>query len=114
MNFQKLIAEVDVKPRQVRYMIAEGFVPPPIGGKTHASYGTEHVSAIRRYMRLRALGFTPASIKVLLQVREGVPFPVAPGITLVVDPDHIASGAPTELLAQRISTLLNEIFNKQK
>ncbi len=113
MNFRELIAEVGITPRQVRYLIAEAFVPPPTGGRAHATYGREHVEAIRRYMRLRALGFTPASIRVLMQAREGVPFPVAPGVTLVIDPRHIAAGAPVEPLLQRISTILNETLNKK-
>ena len=113
MTLRKLTEVVGVAPRQVRYMIAEGFLPPPVGGRAHASYGEEHVAAIQRYMRLRSLGFTPASIRVLLQAREGAPFPVAPGITLVVDPALIASGEPVEPLLRRIESLLGEILNKR-
>ena len=112
MNFHELIEKVDVAPRQVRYMIAQGFVPPPKGGRAHASYSEEHVAAIRRYLRLRELGFTPASIRVLQQARKGAPFPVAPGITLVVDPELIASGEPVEPLLLRLRALLREIFNE--
>ena len=110
MTLRELTEVVGVAPRQVRYMIAEGFVPPPVGGRAHASYGEEHVEAIRRYMRLRGLGFTPASIRVLLQAEEGVPFPVARGITLVVPPALIASGEPVEPLLRRIEALLGKIL----
>ena len=48
MTLRKLTEVVGVAPRQVRYMIAEGFVPPPVGGRAHASYGEEHVAAIQR------------------------------------------------------------------
>lgn len=113
MTLRELTEVVDVAPRQVRYMIAEGFVPPPAGGRAHASYGEEHVEAIRRYMRLRGLGFTPASIRVLLQAREGVPFPVAPGITLVVEPALVASGEPVEPLLRRIESRLAEIVDRR-
>ncbi len=112
MTLRELTEEIGVAPRQVRYMIAEGFVPPPSGGRTHASYGAEHVAAITRYLRLRELGFTPASIRVLLQAREGVPFPVAPGITLVVEPKLVASGEPVQPLSRRIEALLGEILDK--
>ena len=112
MTLRELTEVVGVAPRQVRYMIAEGFVPPPAGGRARASYGEEHVAAIRRYMRLRGLGFTPASIRVLLQARAGAPFPVAPGITLVVESALVASGEPVEPLSQRIEALLREILNK--
>lgn len=112
MNLRELTKVVGVAPRQVRYMIAEGFVPPPDGSRARASYGEKHVEAIQRYMRLRALGFTPASIRVLLEARKGAPFPVAPGITLVVEPALIASGEPVEPLSRRIESLLGEILNK--
>ena len=114
MTMQELTETVGVAPRQVRYMIAEGFVPPPAGGRAHASYGEEHVTAIRRYMRLRELGFTPASIRVLLQAREGAPFPVAPGITLVIEPALVASGEPVEPLSRRVDALLREILDKRR
>ncbi len=111
MNFRELIAEVGVAPRQVRYMIAEGFVPAPTGGRAHASYGEAHVRAICRYKRLRALGFPPGAIRVLQQAKVGVPFPVAPGITLVVDRELIASGVPNEALARQVQARLQEILS---
>ena len=113
MTLRELTQVVGVAPRQVRYMIAEGFVPPPAGGRAHASYGEEHVAAIRRYVRLRGLGFTPASIRVLLQARAGAPFLVVPGITLVIEPALVASGEPVEPLSRRIKSLLGEILNKR-
>lgn len=87
-------------------------MPPPAGGRTYATYGEEHLTAIRRYARLKELGFPPAAIRVLLQAREGVPFPVADGVTLVVAPDLHASGKPVEPLAERISDLLREILKE--
>ena len=112
MTLRELTEVVGVAPRQIRYMIAEGFVPPPDGGRANASYGETHVEAIQRYMRLRDLGFTPASIRVLLDAREGVPFPVVPGVTLVVEPELIASGEPVEPLLRRIRSRLGEILDK--
>ena len=52
-------------------------MPPPTGGRAHADYAEEHMAAIGRYVRLKELGFPPAAIRVLLEAREGVPFPVA-------------------------------------
>ena len=73
--------------------IAEGFVPSPRGGRTYATYGQDHVTAIFRYDRLKSLGFPPAAIRLLLEAREGIPVPVADGITLVIAPDRIGGGA---------------------
>ena len=108
MNIHKLTSLTRTPERQIRYLIAEGFMPPPRGGRANAEYGKDHVTAIRRYTRLRELGFPPAAIKLLLEGRQGVPFPVAPGITLVFDPDLLGSGADTGPLIERIKTLLKD------
>lgn len=110
MKLDELAKFVGIAPRQVRYLIAEGFVPPPQGGRAHASYGEEHVAAIRRYTRLRDLGFPPAAIRALLKAREGAPFAVAPGVTLVVAPGLLASGMPAAPLVARVGELLREIL----
>src|SRR5262245_31128009 len=91
MNIRDLMALTGIAERQIRYLIAEGIMPPPRGGRSNADYGEDHVAVIRRYTRLRELGFPPAAIKLLLESRQGAPFPVAPGITLVIDPDVLGS-----------------------
>ncbi|MGA7324045.1 MAG: helix-turn-helix domain-containing protein [Rhodomicrobium sp.] len=113
MNIRELAAVTGIPERQVRYLIAEGFIPPPRGGRAHANYGGDHVEAIRRYSRLRELGFPPAAIKVLLQSGEGAPFPVAPGVTLVLDPALIGSGMESEPLIARFSVLLNDLLKEK-
>jgi MerR family transcriptional regulator, copper efflux regulator len=110
MNMRELTRLTRVTERQVRYLIAEGFIPPPRGGRATADYGDDHVAAIRRYDRLRELGFPPAAIKLLLQAREGAPFVVAPGITLVVDPNLLGSGTRPGPLLERIAKLLTELL----
>jgi MerR family copper efflux transcriptional regulator len=110
MRLNELTDLTGIAERQVRYLIAEGFMLPPRGGRANADYGEDHVAAIRRYSRLRELGFPPAAIKLLLQAREGAPIPVAPGITLVVDPNLIGSGVDAGPLAERIVKLLQELL----
>jgi MerR family copper efflux transcriptional regulator len=112
MRIGELTKKSGVAERQVRYLIAEGFIPPPRGGRANADYGDDHVTAIRRYTRLRDLGFPPSAIKLLLQAREGAPFSVAPGITLVVDPTLLATGTPVRPLLNRIERLLIDLFKE--
>jgi MerR family transcriptional regulator, copper efflux regulator len=78
MNIRELSRITGIAERQIRYLIAEGFIPSPQGGRANADYGENHVAGIRRYMRLREVGFLPAAIKLLLEAREGAPFVVAP------------------------------------
>jgi len=113
VNLRDLIELTAIPQRQVRYLIAEGFVPPPRGGRATADYGEDHVAAIRRYARLRDLGFPPAAIKLLLQAKEGAPFVVAPGVTLVIDPNLIGSGTDAGPLVERIKDLLADLLKEQ-
>jgi len=113
MNMRELTRRARVTERQVRYLIAEGFIPAPRGGRANADYGDDHVAAIRRYARLRELGFPPAAIKLLLDAREGAPFPVAPGVTLVVDPNLLGSGTRPDPLIERIAKLLTDLLKEK-
>src|SRR5262245_49002452 len=106
MRIGELAALTGVAERQVRYLIAEGFIPAPRGGRANADYGDEHVAAIGRYTRLRDLGFPPAAIKLLLEAREGAPFPVAPGVTLVVEPDVVGRGGGVGPLIERLAIMV--------
>ena len=57
-------------------------------------------------------GFPPAAIKLLLDAQEGAPFPVAPGVTLVVDPGLFGSGQPAAPLVARIDAILSDLLEE--
>ena len=113
MHIRELLSRTKMAERQVRYLISEGFIPAPRGGRANADYGDDHIAAINRYNRLRELGFPPAAIKVLLQSKEGAPFVVAPGITLVVDPQLLGLAVPIEPILETIHKFLNTILREQ-
>ena len=114
MRIVELAEQTGTSERQIRYLIAEGFVPAPRGGRANADYGEDHVAAVERYTRLRDLGFPPAAIKLLLEAKQGAPFPVVPGVTLVVDPGLVASGDDVEPLVQRLRQILNSVFKESR
>lgn len=72
------------------------------------------MAAIRRYTRLRDLGFPPAAIRLLLGATEGVPVPVVPGLTLVIDMELIGSGVDAELIAASASAKIHELLAKER
>lgn len=112
LRLKELIERTGTVERQIRYLISEGFVPPPRGGRANAEYGEDHVEAVTRYVRLKELGFPPAAIRLLLGASAGIPFPIAKGITLVVDPAQLVSGADIEPMIQNTRDVLSRALGK--
>ena len=113
LKFDELVEITGTAPRQIRYLIAEGFVPPPTGGRTYATYNDVHVTAIRRYDRLRSLGFPPAAIRLLLDAREGIPVPVIDGLTLVIAPELIGAGGDVADIAAKAAAKIADILSQE-
>lgn len=114
MRMRNLVQRTGFAERQVRYLIAEGFIPPPRGGRANAEYGDDHVQAIIRYAKLRDLGFPPAAIRLLMEATAGIPFPISKGVTLVVDTSLLASNADVEPIAARAREILSDIFSSRE
>ena len=112
MNIRALSELSSIPERQIRYMIAEGFVPAPSGGRAHADYGDDHVRSIRRYTLLRQQGLPPQAIKVILASGQAVPFPVAPGISLHVDAQLLGGAMDADALAHEVADVLREVFKE--
>lgn len=109
MDIHAFTALVGETPRQIRFLIAEGFMPPPTGGRARAQYGPEHVEAVRRYRWLRQR-FSPAQIKVMMAAAaDGLRLPVAPGIALLIDVSLIGPGLDPARVAERVRELLADL-----
>lgn len=112
MHIKDLTNRAGVTERQVRYLISEGFIPAPRGGRSNADYGEDHVEAIVRYSRLKSLGFPPAAIRLLLEATAGIPFPVAKGITLIIDTSRLGSGDAIEPILTRAREVLSSALER--
>ena len=112
MNLRELTALTGVAERQVRYLIAEGLVPPPRGGRAHADYGDDHVAAIARYTALRRTGLLPSAIKVLLSTGGSAPVPVVPGVSLLVDAALLGTAQDVDALSERLRSVLADLFQE--
>jgi len=113
MHLREILKKTGITERQARYLIAEGFVPAPRGSRSAPDYGEDHVEAVTRYQRLRDLGFPPAAIKLMLESGQGAPFPVAPGVSLVVSPQLLGSGTDPAPLIRAVEILLTDIMKER-
>jgi MerR family transcriptional regulator, copper efflux regulator len=100
-----------VTPRFVRFLIAEGVIPGPRGGRANADYGEDHLTGIRRYLQLRDLGLSASRTKEIVagSATGGIPVPIVPGLTLIVDPEKLAAPPPPAELARRVAEALRLI-----
>lgn len=106
MDIHTFTALVGETPRQIRFMVTEGFLPPPTGSRARAQYGPEHVAAVRRYRWLRK-AYSPQQIKLILGTEAAtLRLPVAPGITLLLDPALADQTLEPEAIAERVRELL--------
>ena len=104
-----------VTPRFVRFLIAEGVIPPPRGGRAHADYGDDHIAGIRRYLELRDLGLSAARTKEIVAgtADGGIPVSIAKGLTLIVDQDKIAGPLRPEEIAARVAAVVELMRRKR-
>jgi DNA-binding transcriptional MerR regulator len=104
-------ADPRVTPRFVRFLIAEGLLPPPAGGRTYASYHTAHLSGIRRYLRLRDMGLSVGAIKALADgaAPDTLAVDLGPGLTLTIRPADLAGPPDPGQLAERIAEAVSDL-----
>lgn len=87
MTLSELAERLDIPPRQIRFMIAEGILPPASRtGRSADGYDEAHVEKGLRYLALHRLGMKPGSIKVLMAFDDAVPILQTNGVELRVDP----------------------------
>ncbi len=113
MKLTELIDRVEgLTPRQVRFLVAEGFVPPPRGGRALAEYGEDHLAAILRYQALREAGLPPSAIRVVLALSGGLPVPIAPGLALLVDRTRLDPSLDPAEIARRTAEILTPLLQE--
>jgi hypothetical protein len=103
-----------VTPRFVRFLIAEGVIPAPRGGRARADYGDDHVAGIRRYLDLRDLGLSASRTKEVVAgtADGGIPVPIAKGLTLIVDQEKLAGPLRPEKIAAQIAAAVELMRRK--
>ena len=106
MRIQELTERTGETARTIRFLIAEGVMPPPTGGRAQAEYGEAHLAALRRYQRLRAAGYKISAIRLLIERGEPVSLAVAPGLTLQIDPALAGDAFDVPAIARQVAAAL--------
>jgi DNA-binding transcriptional MerR regulator len=101
-----------VTARFVRFLISEGVIPSPTGGRAHAAYDERHLYGVVNYARLRRLGLSPAQVKSVLRAARGetVPLAIAPGLSLHVDFGSLDRAVDPASVARRVEEILSELM----
>jgi Predicted transcriptional regulators len=103
LDIEQLTAETGVDRRQVRFLISEGIVPRPDGGRKFPVYGQHHVDAIRDYLALRQAGMSVAAIRA-----SGLPSVLtpAPGVTVTIAPGTLVPGTDPDAVSLALAKAL--------
>lgn len=113
MTLAELAERAGVAPRQIRFLIAEGILPPAAKtGRAADAYGEEHLAKARRYTTLHGLGMKPAAVKVLMAFDDAIPIHQAGGVEVRVDPSVDPSALDVDAALAEIERALRAYAGK--
>lgn len=114
MTLSELAEQLEIAPRQVRFLIGEGILPPANKtGRSADAYDETHLEKARRYLALHRLGMKPASIKVLMSFEDAVPIAQIDGVELRVHPDVQPDAIDIEKVIQHLADALRVYSAKE-
>jgi len=98
VNREELEAATGVSARNIRYLITEGILPPPVGQARAAQYSDEHLRILRVYTEAKAEGISSLDVIRRRITGEGSRSMVSvmPGIELTIEPENIPAGTSVE------------------
>ncbi|MDB4111189.1 MerR family transcriptional regulator [Yoonia sp.] len=113
MTLAELADRLSIPPRQIRFMISEGILPPAARtGRSADGYDELHVVRGQRYLALHRMGMKPGSIKVLMAFDDAVPILQEHGVELRVDPQIPPHDLDVENILAAVRGALNEYTQK--
>ena len=114
MTLAELADRLGIQPRQIRFMIAEGILPPAAKtGRSADAYEEAHVVKGQRYLALYRMGMKPGSIKVLMAFDDAVPILQEGGIELRVDPQVVPQELDVEAILGVVEQALRTYKNEE-
>ena len=114
MTLAELADRLGIQPRQIRFMIAEGILPPAAKtGRSADAYEEAHVVKGQRYLALYRMGMKPGSIKVLMAFDGDVPILQEGGIELRIDPQVMPQELDVEAILGVVEQALRTYKNEE-
>jgi DNA-binding transcriptional MerR regulator len=114
MTLAELADRLGIQPRQIRFMIAEGILPPAAKtGRSADAYEEAHVVKGQRYLALYRMGMKPGSIKVLMAFDGAVPILQEGGIELRIDPQVTPQELDVEAILGAVEQALRTYKNEE-
>ncbi|WIM12546.1 MerR family transcriptional regulator [Enhydrobacter sp.] len=115
MTLQELSDALGVPPRQIRFMIAEGCLPPANStGRAADAYDENHLAKGHKYVTLHRLGMKPQAIKVLMAFDDAIPIFQGHGLELRVDPSIAPGTIDLKAALSDITRALRVYLSKEK
>lgn len=113
MTLAELADRLGIPPRQIRFMIAEGILPPAARtGRSADAYDETHVTKGQRYLALHRMGMKPGSIKVLMAFDDAVPILQDQGVELRIDPQIAPNDLDIEAILTAVGAALRNYTNR--
>ena len=114
MTLAELADRLGIQPRQIRFMIAEGILPPAAKtGRSADAYEEAHVVKGQRYLALYRMGMKPGSIKVLMAFDDAVPILQEGGIELRIYPQVTPQELDVEAILGAVEQALRTYKNEE-
>ena len=113
MTLAELAERIGTAPRQIRFLIAEGILPPAHKtGRTADAYGEDHLIKAQRYLAMHKMGMKPASIKVLMAFGDAVPIVQFGGVEVRVSADIAPGSIDVDAVIREITAALTTYVSK--
>lgn len=101
MNREELEAASGISARNIRFLIAEGLLPPPVGAGRGARYTEEHLRILKAYSAAKERGVSSLDVirREIASGDEKIAIPVTAGVELVLTRSALKDQSVGDLLA---------------
>jgi len=124
VDIKELAHRAAMPSRNVRYLIAEGFVDPPDleHGKANATYGEQHLEQLRLYQTLRDAGLSQRQIRARIEGRaaseilaevDEVVRQLAPGLEIKMRVSLLPADMNIEEVITRVRGMLEAVMQSR-